>query len=128
MDYYQNNDDSVREAQAHCVNGYYMNSLLLFSIDGKLLNQVGGKRKTRTIKNSYVSNLSEMQSALFILKCLSEGKDEGYLIQRFDNDEQLVRIWMNLLIELNLLVVNVVGEYVITNKGKDYLQKYNPHW
>ena len=63
-----------------------------------------------------------MQSALFVLKCLSEGKNEEYLIQRFDNDEQLVRIWMNLLTELRLLVVNVVGEYVITNKGKDYLQ------
>jgi hypothetical protein len=83
--------------------------------------------KTRTTKNSYIDNLSEMQSALFILKCLSEGKNE-YLIQRFDNDEQLVRIWMNLLTELKLLVVNEVGEYVITNKRKDYLQKYNPHW
>jgi hypothetical protein len=84
--------------------------------------------KTRITKNSYIDNLSEMQSALFILKCLSEGKNEEYLIQRFDNDEQLVRIWMNLLTELKLLAVNVVGEYVITNKGKDYLQKYNPHW
>ena len=84
--------------------------------------------KTRITKNSYIDNLSEMQSALFILKCLSEGKNEEYLIQRFDNDEQLVRIWMNLLTELKLLMVNVVGEYVITNKGKDYLQKYNPHW
>jgi hypothetical protein len=84
--------------------------------------------KTRTTKNSYIDNLSEMQSAFFILKCLSEGKNEEYLIQRFDNDEQLVRIWMNLLTELKLLVVNVVGEYVITNKGKDYLQRYNPHW
>ena len=84
--------------------------------------------KTRITKNSYIDNLSEMQSALFILKCLSEGKNEEYLIQRFDNDEQLVRIWMNLLTELKLLIVNVVGEYVITNKGKDYLQKYNPHW
>jgi hypothetical protein len=84
--------------------------------------------KTRTTKNSYIDNLSEMQSALFILKCLSEGKNEEYLIQRLDNDEQLFRIWMNFLTELKLLVVNVVGEYVITNKGKDYLQKYNPHW
>jgi hypothetical protein len=84
--------------------------------------------KTRITKNSYIDNLSEMQSALFILKCLSEGKNEEYLIQRFDNDEQLVRIWMNLLTELKLLVLNVVGEFVITNKGKDYLQKYNPHW
>jgi hypothetical protein len=84
--------------------------------------------KTRRTKNSYIDNLSEMQSALFILKCLSEGKNEEYLIQRFDNDEQLVRIWMNLLTELKLLMVNVVGDYVITNKGKDYLQKYNPHW
>jgi hypothetical protein len=84
--------------------------------------------KTRITKNSYIDNLSEMQTALFILKCLSEGKNEEYLIQRFDNDEQLVRIWMNLLTELKLLMVNVVGEYVITNRGKDYLQKYNPHW
>jgi hypothetical protein len=76
--------------------------------------------KTRITKNSYIDNLSEMQSALFILKCLSEGKNEEYLIQRFDNDEQFT--------ELKLLMVNVVGEYVITNKGKDYLQKYNPHW
>ncbi len=75
-----------------------------------------------------MSNLSEMQSALFILKCLSEVKDEGYLVDRFDNDEQLVRIWMNLLTELKLLMVNVVGEYVITNKGREYLQTYNPHW
>ena len=75
-----------------------------------------------------MSNLSEMQSALFILKCLSEGKDEKYLVDRFDNDEQLVRIWMNLLTELKLLMVNVVGEYVITNKGRDYLQTYNSHW
>ena len=87
-----------------------------------------GRGKTKTTSNSYVSNLSEMQSALFILKCLSEGKDEGYLVDRFDNDEQLVRIWMNLLTELKLLMVNVVGEYVITNKGRDYLQTYNPHW
>jgi len=84
--------------------------------------------KTKKTSNSYVSNLSEMQSALFILKCLSEGKDEGYLVDRFDNDDQLVRIWMNLLTELKLLIVNVVGEYVITNKGRDYLQTYNPHW
>jgi hypothetical protein len=62
------------------------------------------------------------------LKCLSEGKDEGYLVQRFDNDEQLVRIWINLLTELKLLAVNDVGEYVITNKGREYLQIYHPHW
>jgi hypothetical protein len=59
---------------------------------------------------------------------LSEGKGEGYLVQRFDDDEQLVRIWINLLKELELLAVNLVGEYVITNKGREYLQTYNPHW
>jgi DNA-binding PadR family transcriptional regulator len=65
---------------------------------------------------------------LYILKCLSEGKDAGYLVQRFDHDEQLVRIWINLLIELKLLAVNQVGEYAITNKGREYLQTYKPHW
>lgn len=84
--------------------------------------------ETKITRNSYISNLSELQSALFILKCLSEGKGEGYLVQRFDDDEQLVRIWINLLKELELLAVNLVGEYVITNKGREYLQTYNPHW
>ena len=73
--------------------------------------------KTRITKNSYIDNLSEMQSALFILKCLSEGKNEEYLIQRFDNDEQLVRIWMNLLTELKLLVVK------LKNSFSDYVHK-----
>jgi len=45
-----------------------------------------------------------------------------------DNDEQLVRIWINVLTELKLLAVNDVGEYVITNKGREYLQTYHPHW
>jgi hypothetical protein len=84
--------------------------------------------KTKAARNSYISNLSELQSALYILKCLSEGKDEGYLVQRFDNDEQLVRIWINLLKDLELIAVNYIGEYVITNKGREYLQTYNPHW
>jgi hypothetical protein len=123
IEYGKNRSQFCYYIQFRCVNRYHLNSLLLFSIDSKLQNQVGEKTS-----NSYVSNLSEMQSALFILKCLSEGKDEGYLVDRFDNDEQLVRIWMNLLTELKLLMVNVVGEYVITNKGRDYLQTYNPHW
>jgi hypothetical protein len=38
------------------------------------------ERKMRAAKNSYISNLSEFQSALYILKCLSEGKDERCLV------------------------------------------------
>jgi hypothetical protein len=30
--------------------------------------------------------------------------------------------------ELKLLTVNLVREYVITNKGREYLQIYHPHW
>lgn len=40
----------------------------------------------------------------------------------------LIRIWINLLTELKLLLVNHLGEYVITGKGKEYPQTYNPHW
>ena len=100
----------------------------MFSTRAKLQNQKQVIREKTKAAKTYISNLSEFQSALYILKCLSEGKDEGYLVQRFDNDEQLVRIWINLLTELKLLEVNQVGEYVITDKGREYLQTYNPHW
>ena len=59
-----------------------------------------------------------MQSALFILKCLSEGKNEEYLIQRFDNDEQLVRIWMNLLTELIEAEYEKTEQFTLIGQGE----------
>ena len=51
-----------------------------------------------TIKrNSYVNRLSELQSALYILKCVSEGKNEDQIVERFIGDGQIVNTWLVVL-------------------------------
>ncbi|MGH9976943.1 MAG: hypothetical protein ACRD8Z_14070 [Nitrososphaeraceae archaeon] len=82
-----------------------------------------------TIKrNSYVNRLSELQSALYILKCISEGKDEDQIVERFIGDGQLVKTWLSVLSDIRLVERNFVNELVITKEGQKYLERYNPHW
>lgn len=82
-----------------------------------------------TIKrNSYVNRLSELQSALYILRCISEGKNEEQIVERFVGDGKLVKTWLTVLRDIHLLEQNSVNELVITKEGLDYLQRYNPHW
>lgn len=82
-----------------------------------------------TIKrNSYVNRLSELQSALYILRCISEGKNEEQIVERFVGDGKLVKTWLTVLRDIHLLEQNSVNELVITKEGRDYLQRYNPHW
>jgi hypothetical protein len=82
-----------------------------------------------TIKrNSYVNRLSELQSALYILKCISEGKNEDQIVERFIGDGQLVKTWLSVLSDIRLVERNFVNELVITKEGQKYLERYNPHW
>jgi hypothetical protein len=82
-----------------------------------------------TIKrNSYINRLSELQSALYILRCVSEGKNEEQIVERFVGDGQLVKTWLAVLSDIRLLERNFVNELVITKEGQKYLERYNPHW
>jgi hypothetical protein len=82
-----------------------------------------------TIKrNSYVNRLSELQTALYILKCISEGKVEDQIVERFIGDGQLVKTWLSVLCDIHLVERNFVNELIITKEGKKYLERYNPHW
>ena len=82
-----------------------------------------------TIKrNSYVNRLSELQSAMYILRCVSEGKNEDQIVERFIGDEQLVKTWLAVLSDIRLVERNFVNELVITREGQKYLERYNPHW
>ncbi len=82
-----------------------------------------------TIKrNSYVNRLSELQSALYILKCISDGKNEDQIVERFIGDGQLVKTWLSVLSDIRLVERNFVNELVITKEGQKYLERYNPHW
>lgn len=82
-----------------------------------------------TIKrNSYVNRLSELQSALYILKCVSEGKNEDQIVERFIGDGQIVKTWLEVLSDIRLVERNFVNELIITKEGLKYLKRYNPHW
>lgn len=79
-------------------------------------------------KNSYNNRLSELQSALYILRCVSEGKNEDQIVERLDGDRQLVKTWLAVLSDIHLVERNFVNELVITREGLNYLERYNPHW
>ncbi len=82
-----------------------------------------------TIKrNSYVNRLSELQSALYILRCVSEGKNEDQIVERFIGDGQIVKTWLAVLSDIRLVERNFVNELIITKEGLNYLERYNPHW
>jgi hypothetical protein len=82
-----------------------------------------------TIKrNSYVNRLSELQSALYILRCVSEGKNEDQIVERFIGDGQIVNTWLAVLSDIRLVERNFVNELIITKEGLKYLERYNPHW
>lgn len=82
-----------------------------------------------TIKrNFYINRLSELQSALYILRGVSEGRNEDQIVERFIGDGQLVKTWLGVLMDIRLVERNFVNELVITKEGLEYLKRYNPHW
>jgi hypothetical protein len=74
-------------------------------------------------KNSYISGLSESQILAYVLRCISEGKSEEQIAERFDGDTVLVKTWIDALKQIHYVVTNQFNELVITSDGKNYLQK-----
>jgi hypothetical protein len=105
---------------------------LIFVCNNYQLSILNHERQVEVIntikRNSYVNRLSELQSALYILRCVSEGKNEEQIVERFLGDQALVKTWLAVLREIHLLEQNSLNELVITKEGREYLQRYNPHW
>ena len=78
-------------------------------------------------KNSYISGLTESQTLAYVLRCISEGKSEEQIAERFDGDTVLVKTWIDALKQIHYVVTNQFNELVITSDGKNYLQKFDSH-
>ncbi len=78
-------------------------------------------------KNSYISGLTESQTLAYVLRCISEGKSEEQIAERFDGDTVLVKTWIDALKQIHYIVTNQFNELVITSDGKNYLQKFDSH-
>ena len=48
-------------------------------------------------------SLSRIKQAIYILTCISDGRTWNDIVEDFDDDEQLVSIWINYLKERNYL-------------------------
>ena len=50
------------------------------------------------IQQSPPTKLSGLRQAVCIMKCLSKGEYFEQIVQKFDGDEQLVKLWMSFLL------------------------------
>jgi hypothetical protein len=72
-------------------------------------------------KNSYIRGLTESQTLAYVLRSISEGKNE----EQIDGDIVLIRTWIDALKQIHYVVTNQFNELVITLDGKNYLQKFD---
>jgi hypothetical protein len=65
-------------------------------------------------------SLSGLKQAFYILKCISDGRTWNDIVEEFDDDEQLVSIWINYLKERNYL--NAFS--AVTDEGYSFLNNF----
>jgi hypothetical protein len=65
-------------------------------------------------------SLSRIKQAFYILRCISDGRTWNDIVEEFDDDEQLVSIWINYLKERNYL--NASSE--VTDQGHSFLRNF----
>ena len=71
--------------------------------------------------------LSGLRQAIYIMKCLDRGEYFEQIVQKFEGDEQLVRLWMSFLLHNKCIQKNPAlnHKWLITDKGKSWIEKYN---
>ena len=76
-------------------------------------------------RNSYIRGLTESQTLPYVLRCISEGKSEEQIAERFDGDTLLIKTWVDALKQIHFVVTNHFDELIITSEGKNYLEKFD---
>jgi ribosomal protein S19E (S16A) len=66
--------------------------------------------------------LTETQTLAYILRSISEGKNEEQIVERLDGDKKLVRIWLETLQQIGFIIKNPFNELVVTPDGENYLK------
>jgi hypothetical protein len=85
--------------------------------------QNGKDRYTKTVN---AGKLSPLESAVYVLRCIYEGKRKDELVQRFDGDEQLVSLWLTFLKANDWLQENQYanGQLEVSEQGRQWLEKF----
>jgi hypothetical protein len=76
-------------------------------------------------RDSFTNSLTGIQILTYILKSISDGKNENQIVERFDGNAKLVRICVGALIHIRLITKNYFDELILTDDGKEYLEKFD---
>lgn len=76
-------------------------------------------------RDSYANGLTAIQILAYILRSISEGKNEVQIAKRFDGNSKLVKISIDALSHIRLITSNSFNELVVTSDGEDYLEKFD---
>jgi len=87
--------------------------------------QNGKDRYTNTVN---AGKLSPLESAVYVLRCIYEGKRKDEIVQQFDGDEQLVSLWLTFLKANDWLQENQYanGQLEVSEQGRQWLEKFEP--
>jgi hypothetical protein len=75
-------------------------------------------------RNSYAYDLTAIEMFAYILRSISEGKNEVQIAERFDGNSKLAKICIDALSHIHLLTRNSFNELIVTQDGKKYLEKF----
>jgi predicted transcriptional regulator len=86
-----------------------------------------GKDRNRNINTLNPKKLSPLGSAAYVLECIKEGKRKEEIVQRFNDDEQLVSLWLTFLKANDWLEEdhNSSSHLVVTEEGKQWIETFD---
>ena len=85
--------------------------------------QKGKDRNTNTLNPK---KLSPLETAAYVLECIHEGKRKEEIVERFDDDEQLVSLWLTFLKANDWLEEDhdSNSQLVVSVEGKQWIKKF----
>ncbi|MDQ6864550.1 MAG: hypothetical protein M3044_12075 [Thermoproteota archaeon] len=86
-----------------------------------------GKDRNRNNNTPNPKKLSPLESAAYVLECIQEGKQKEEIVQRFNDDEQLVSLWLTFLKANDWLEEdhNSSSQLVVTEEGKQWIERFD---
>jgi hypothetical protein len=84
------------------------------------------KDRNRNTNTLNPKKLSPLESAAYVLECIQEGERKAEIVQRFDDDEQLVSLWLTFLKANDWLEEDhdSISQLVVTEEGKEWIEKF----
>jgi hypothetical protein len=91
----------------------------------KVMPEWQGSRRNENISELFDSSqLHGLQQPAYILECLQQGLTENQIIQLFDGDRQLVRMWLCFILHNHWANQQSIHDWLPTEKGQLAIERY----